>query len=163
MMWMAPAQRNELFTKLYSADIEYSPEERKQMNQMLSRFSPILNVFTAGARLTPTYSFCLAPRLRAHRRPSRLYLPLFIVSGPKAAGNRQVLSAVEYFENSIRNQEYRNNTGMQGMPVLFVMRRGCPVALPDYNDFNRPECFSIQNQILKILPMFFKVNAPAAQ
>lgn len=163
MMWMAPAQRNELFTKLYSADIEYSPEERKQMNQMLSRFSPILNVFTAGARLTPTYSFCLAHDYGRIVDPYGYIYPCLLSVGQRPLAIGRYYPAVEYFENSIRNRNIETIPECRECRYSLLCGGGCPVALPDYNDFNRPECFSIQNQIHKILPMFFKVNAPAAQ
>jgi uncharacterized protein len=159
MMGALPANRNEMFTKLYNADIKYCPKERKQMNQILSRFSPILNVLTAGAKLSPTYSFCSAHDSGLIADPYGYLYPCLLSVGKKTLTIGKYYPNVEYFKNSIRNRSIETIPECRECSYSLLCGGGCPVALYDYSNFNKPECFSIKNQIHRILPMFFAANA----
>jgi len=58
MLWIPEDELNKTFSDLYSADINYTYEERKQRNRLLSSFNPIVNAITAGAKMKPVYSYC---------------------------------------------------------------------------------------------------------
>lgn len=155
MIEILSTDRNNMFMDLYKADIEYSSEGRIQMNQILSRFSPILNALTTGAKLRPTYSFCSAHYSGPIVDPYGYIYPCLLSVGKKPLAIGKYYPVVEWFENSIRNRSIENISECRECRYSLLCGGGCPVSLNDYSDFYKPECFSIKNQIHNILPMFY--------
>lgn len=155
MMGMLSTNRNNMLINLYKSDIEYSSKKRIQMNQMLSRFSPILNVLTTGAKLRPIYSFCSAHDSGFIVDPYGYIYPCLVSVGKKPLAIGKYYPDVEYFENSIRDRSIEKIPKCRECRYSLLCGGGCPVSLNNYSDLYKPECFSITNQIHNILPMLY--------
>ncbi|MCL2400736.1 MAG: radical SAM protein [Defluviitaleaceae bacterium] len=158
MMEMNSKEKLEINKKLFNEDKKYSYEEREKNNTYWGRNSPIVNAITVGSKIRPTYSFCQAHSNNFLVDPYGYIYPCLPSVGVDALAIGKYYPQIKFNENSIFNRNIEKIEECQNCIYSLLCGGGCPLKLDNYENFYKPECNSIKDQIHNYLPMFYNTQ-----
>lgn len=159
-------EKNKMFFELYKSDVEYTLEEQKQRNRLLSKGSPILNAIMGNGKLRPSYTYCYAHDNGFLVDPYGNIFPCLLAVGKDELAIGKYFPAVEFKQKSIRTRNIDKIPECRECKYSLLCGGGCPVHLSDYNDVYKPVCYSIKNQIHNISPIIYntkKIDKPEVE
>lgn len=148
-----------IWEALYEKDAHLDNDERLRQNQLLSRSDHIINAFTQGTKLSPTYSFCYAHASNKYLvDPYGHIYPCLVSVGKEELAIGTYYPEVKFKENSIHNRNIESIPKCRNCEYSLLCGGGCPLRLPSYKDVLKPDCSHTRNQIHVMLPKIYKVN-----
>ena len=151
-------EKNDMFTRLYNIDKDFTPAEREKRNYQMTQAGPVLSYFTAGKNLQPVYSFCYAHESGYVVDPYGKIYPCLLPVGVEELAIGIYHPTVEFKENSIRNRSIETIPECKECTYSLLCGGGCPVGLKDYTNIFKPACSSVRNQIHNLLPALYNAS-----
>lgn len=158
MLGAADKERNNLITDMYKRGVKLTREERIRKNNLITTNNPIINSFTAAQTMSPLYSFCYAHENKLAVDPYGNIFTCLITVGMDDLAAGKYYPVVEFKENSIYNRNIDTIPECRDCIYSLLCGGGCAMTLPSYDDWLRPACSVVKNQVHQLLPKLYKAK-----
>ena len=158
MMESSDQETLNILSEMYNAEIEYTPEERKQRNHTLSELGPLVSAIATNSKIKPAYSYCFAHESGLAVDPFGSLYPCLRTVGIEEFAIGKYHPIVEFKESSIRTRNIDSIPECRECKYSLLCGGGCPVGLPNYSNIFKPVCLVTRNEIHNILPMVYRAE-----